>query len=431
MDLLNNLRSEVALPICLAVGGVLWLLSLMMVRRHPRSGDNLNTPARFFLVALRIAIGWHLTVEGMEKFKNPAWSSDGYLRESYGPFADHFHTIAGDRVVERVSAPWDDKAKKYDMPPLLNREWQAYFEKFVLQHQLNAKEQEQAVEILDQRKKDAISKLTTTTWPAPVATTLSSPDIRSYTVPEYVAHYEKLVEELRRIEHERVPSEGKKAWDLLKKAKADVNKERSELKKIADGLTAGLRTSLADIRTTSLDRTIKEERDKLAGATDAKTKAQLEASVGTLEWEKRNPTMPDYVAPPANISWHPATWTTLEGADWIMKHALLAAGVCLIVGLFSRLAAFVGAALVLLIYVAMIPLPNWPLPAQSEGNYLYVNKNLIEILALLCLTFIPTGRWVGLDGLIRIFNPFAWRSGRMEEEPQRPKEVVFPARRAD
>ncbi|MBX9681282.1 MAG: hypothetical protein K2X38_21200 [Gemmataceae bacterium] len=425
MDFLKNLRPEVALPICLGVGAVLWLLSLLMIRRHPRSGDNLNTPARLFLVALRIAIGWHLTVEGLEKFKNPSWSSEGYLRESYGPFADRFRTIAGDRVVERVTVE-DGK-----IPTLLDREWKAYFDRFVGTYQLTVDEQKAAVEILDQRKSDAVTKLSTTVWPAPVASTLTTPEVRNYTVPEYLAHYQKTLEEVRRVENERVSVEGKKAWDALKKAKADANKERAELKKIGDGLSAGMRTALGDIRNKAMDRQIKEARKAYEDAKTDEQKAQAESQISALEYEKKNPSLADYVAPPTHITWHPGTWTTLEGADWIMKHALVISGVCLILGLFSRLAALVGAGLIALIYVAMMPLPNWPAPAQSEGNYLYVNKNLIEILALLCLMCIPTGRWVGLDGILRIFNPFAWRSGEREPEPERPKEVVFPVRRPD
>jgi hypothetical protein len=37
----------------------------------------------------------------------------------------------------------------------------------------------------------------------------------------------------------------------------------------------------------------------------------------------------------------------------------------------------------------------------DPGHYLYVNKELVECLAALVLATIPTGRWLGLDALIR------------------------------
>jgi hypothetical protein len=34
-----------------------------------------------------------------------------------------------------------------------------------------------------------------------------------------------------------------------------------------------------------------------------------------------------------------------------------------------------------------------------------INKTLIEVIALLALSFIPTGRWAGLDGLFALICP--------------------------
>ena len=51
-----------------------------------------------------------------------------------------------------------------------------------------------------------------------------------------------------------------------------------------------------------------------------------------------------------------------------------------------------------MLYLTMMPLPGWPEPARTEGHYLFVNKNLIEMLALLVLATTRSGRWLGLDG---------------------------------
>ena len=56
-------------------------------------------------------------------------------------------------------------------------------------------------------------------------------------------------------------------------------------------------------------------------------------------------------------------------------------------------------------------MPWWPTPPQ-EGNYLFVNKNLIEMLALLVLATTRSGRWFGLDALI-----YGLFTGFREERP--------------
>ncbi|MCF8225960.1 MAG: DoxX family membrane protein [Bacteroidales bacterium] len=49
----------------------------------------------WFLVILRVAIGWHFLYEGIIKLMNPNWSSVGYLMDSRGWFSGLFHAIAG------------------------------------------------------------------------------------------------------------------------------------------------------------------------------------------------------------------------------------------------------------------------------------------------------------------------------------------------
>jgi uncharacterized membrane protein YphA (DoxX/SURF4 family) len=71
-------------------------------------------------------------------------------------------------------------------------------------------------------------------------------------------------------------------------------------------------------------------------------------------------------------------------------------GLLLIFGLFSRFAALMAALMVFGFYMAMPPWPGVPEVPGPEHSFI-VNKNLIEVLALLALATIPTGRWFGLD----------------------------------
>jgi len=47
----------------------------------------------FFLVVLRILLGWYFLYEGITKLANPDWTSMGYLMDSAGPFSGIFHSM--------------------------------------------------------------------------------------------------------------------------------------------------------------------------------------------------------------------------------------------------------------------------------------------------------------------------------------------------
>ena len=64
-------------------------------------------------------------------------------------------------------------------------------------------------------------------------------------------------------------------------------------------------------------------------------------------------------------------------------------GACLLAGLFTRLACLVGAGFLVMTYLTHPPFPWYPLPPNTEGNPLFVNKNVIEALALLVLAMLP------------------------------------------
>jgi len=90
----------------------------------------------------------------------------------------------------------------------------------------------------------------------------------------------------------------------------------------------------------------------------------------------------------------------LEWMDWSTRWGLTLIGVCLLIGLFTRLAC-IGGAMFLFSTCLIVPALPWlPTPPNSEGFYFIVNKNVIEMFALLVLATVPSGRWVGLDGLL-------------------------------
>ncbi|MTB53719.1 DoxX family membrane protein [Lewinella sp. W8] len=63
---------------------------------------NYTKGQEFFLVVLRLAIGWHFLYEGVVKLWNPNWSARGYLTDSAGPFKDLFYEMGSNPTVLSV-----------------------------------------------------------------------------------------------------------------------------------------------------------------------------------------------------------------------------------------------------------------------------------------------------------------------------------------
>lgn len=323
------------------------------------------------LILLRLALGWTILVEGLEKVQKDNWTAEPYLRESSGPLAPYFRELAGDAVEQRLAVvqpgPVAAATQGPQLPEALQREWQSYYERFLERYPLDEKQRADAAKKFEESKdktlkwmvKDQLAVKKTSPWGPPV-------DVQKTPV-EWRADYLILRQKAETVEATELTVFGKPAEAKLTTAKGDANKLRSELQK-------GLAAQNADMQ------------------------AQL-ASVLTPEQKKLDP--PPYAAGPGWKFW---SWRMLDWSDFIVKWGLTGAGVCLIAGLFSRTAAFVGAALLLSFFLAMPPFPGTPSPARSEGTYLYFNKTFVEVLALLVLATIPTGRWLGIDGLIYAFR---------------------------
>src|SRR5579864_3715475 len=79
---------------------------------------------------------------------------------------------------------------------------------------------------------------------------------------------------------------------------------------------------------------------------------------------------------------------------------LIGIGICMLLGLFSRTASFCGAMFLLMTILTWRSVPWLPAPPVTEGNYMFVNKNMIEMLALILLACIASGKIFGLDAMI-------------------------------
>jgi thiosulfate dehydrogenase [quinone] large subunit len=75
-------------------------------------------------------------------------------------------------------------------------------------------------------------------------------------------------------------------------------------------------------------------------------------------------------------------------------------GVLLILGLFTRLASLGGIGFILLFYLCNPPFVGYFYSIPTEGSYLVVNKNLVELGALVVILVTGSGRYAGLDRIV-------------------------------
>jgi uncharacterized membrane protein YphA (DoxX/SURF4 family) len=103
-----------------------------------------------------------------------------------------------------------------------------------------------------------------------------------------------------------------------------------------------------------------------------------------------------FAAPPSASLW----------IDRFIKVGLTAMGVCLLLGLFTPVAAVAAAVQLLVFYLASPPWPGLP-AATMGGHYLYVDRNVVEMFAALAIAATGSGRIAGLDAYVT-----AWRRRR-------------------
>jgi uncharacterized membrane protein YphA (DoxX/SURF4 family) len=364
----------------------------------------MNSATRVFLVLMRLAIGWHFLFEGLEKIQsvelgptetNRPWSSAAYLRESTGPLAGFFRRQVGDpdeqalaRLVVTDLPAGQDRAgtpSAARLPSALEREWDDYFERYWAHYDLDEKggrpgEREKVDRIFDEQKQAVAKWLLKGTKKATKTFPSGTVEVEE-TTPQRVEEYRQFLAEVARMEQQALPAFGHDVYkDKLLSAKADVRRARTELLKDLDEQTAHMRSALAG----------------------ALTSARL-AAAGPV---------------PAPPQFAPA-----ERIDWLTRWGLTAIGACLLLGIFTRTACVAGALFLMMVYLTMPPFPWVPEPLRTEGHYLFVNKNLIEMLALLTLATTRSGCWAGLDGVLQ----FLWPKRREIVRAAREMQAAAPA----
>jgi uncharacterized membrane protein YphA (DoxX/SURF4 family) len=313
--------------------------------------------AAFFIILLRVAIGWHFLYEGVEKFESTRtgrerFSAEIYLRNATGPLAPYYRGMLPD--VNSLAVL--DQAK-------LKSRWSDDVTRIADHFGFTPDQRADAQKILADHLQWADY------W---------------FNDPENSEKRQKYFAELARVQKtEQDPNalayERERAWD----ARRSVDSDRR-------ALTQPL-----------------VERGKLLAEAIKVTPEQLKT---------RGP-----VAAP---------YTSLDLLNILTTYGLIAIGLCLLAGFLTPLAALSAAGFLAMIYLSMPPWPGMPPNPKAEGHYLYVSKNLIELLACMVIATTPNGHWIGFDALFfgarrrrrlaRAAQARGETTAQVEREPQDP-----------
>jgi uncharacterized membrane protein YphA (DoxX/SURF4 family) len=124
--------------------------------------------------------------------------------------------------------------------------------------------------------------------------------------------------------------------------------------------------------------------------------------------------------------WIAETPAVLATVDWINLIGLTFVGVALIFGLFERIGTVVGMSLLFLYWLSNPPFVSNDFNVINEGHYLVINKNIVELFALLVLLLFPTGHLLGIPVLCKKNRQLHITSETHEKEPVPQPEQIQP-----
>ncbi|MCL2745010.1 MAG: hypothetical protein FWE67_14295 [Planctomycetaceae bacterium] len=300
------------------------------------------------LVLLRVAIGWHFFYEGLHKF-DPAegFSAKGFLGVAKGPTAEFYFAFLPDLSSEQrlvIGTVKDEKTGREIKTFIVYEEaWNKFYTAF-LKH----------FSQIDQAEADKIFNRYRASMRAGAADEESD-------IVAFKASLNRF-REMNKIPND-APYEGKRRFDSKMGYRAEGDRWTGMLEKLGGGLESDL-CRLAN--------------PKLAGT---------KGSIVTVPEKGVIKFLPV-----------PVVKTQMQAMDLAVMYALTAIGLCMMLGFCNRLACLGGAAFLVNVVMTTYPVPGvYPPMPSAVGNFLFVSKDVVELIAMLFLASVPAGRWGGLD----------------------------------
>jgi uncharacterized membrane protein YphA (DoxX/SURF4 family) len=399
------------------------------------------------LVVLRLALGWHFLYEGVWKYTHRdafVAETDGFLSAARGPAAKLFYgmvpDIDGHQRLERDLTLVETKKSKESegqaaKQPKLARHWDDLRAAFVAYYQPKGGETENS-DLYTQFEKEAAKVCQ--------RNVKGLDEFLKENGEKIKAHFESL----QRF-HEQLKTDPstdfmrQRRWDQMqeyrKEAKgwiADLDAREKALKAdLMDLLNKERKAEVAAVAVANAKE--KEAKEKAATAkivvksgaalepkpSDPPRDLSAEGVTVAPEREKATKVTPAAAAVidfspltkgrdpagPFRSTFNPLKWTRIEQLAFLLTFALLGIGLCLMLGLFTRLSALAGAGFMLFVVLSQPSYPGvYPTDPPQLGHALLVNKDFVEMIALLVIASTSLGRWTGMDFFLHnwLIRPF-------------------------
>jgi uncharacterized membrane protein YphA (DoxX/SURF4 family) len=393
----------------------------------------LALPALVLVVVLRMAIGWQLLYEGLWKIDTLSspkpWSAVGYLKNSQGPLRGVFRDMTGDPDdlgwldYDTTSAKWDDWLQRFSSHYQLDDKQKGSLHRIVNGSystiKVNGKPRQVYVEALNQLP-NGITDLKAASRVSDRVVWFDAKAKRIYV--DAVEHLKP--NELAKLKAV-VKTEEDKQSEIEKTYLKAVQKVFERQKKgmgIKEKLLGALKGDPGLVGNDDWQRVgkLQEYKERLVRYENARAKAdqdfewdhldhvwgevqtlrtELSGPIKALDTELREKAQSILTLNQLSTGPVPGVWTKLEFADQSTIIGLTVFGIMLLLGLGTRIAALGGAVMLFNFYMAMPPWPGVPAAPGPEHSYV-INKNLIEVIALLGIAAMPTGSWFGVDALL-------------------------------
>lgn len=326
------------------------------------------------LVALRLTIGWHFFYEGVWKVANSdEFSALPFLNLAKGPFAPIFYSMTPD-LEGRIRMQIDEKSGTIPCEAY-KQAWKEQREYVEKNYNLSDKQKED-IEVIYNQYTDSLDTFLAAKYD----------DVKGY-----FNSLDRLNKDKRNGNDG--PEQFKRQWDEMMKLRGEMNGWINAIEGLGDEMTKAFEGVLI-------------EEDASANQ--------------VLEGKHLPKIIPTTDRMPWGITFPFASYT--DFLNFTITWALTAIGFCLITGFCTRLANLGGAAFLCMVCATQPAWPTiYPFDHPVLGHALIVDKNFVEMIAMLALATLPVGRWAGLDWFVwnwfgkPILNKFGFTQWTEEE----------------
>jgi uncharacterized membrane protein YphA (DoxX/SURF4 family) len=393
------------------------------------------SPKVFFLLALRLAIGWHFLFEGLYKIQSheigPSetsrpFSSEPYFRASPGPLGGYMRRQFDDPaaiIAEKVKPTKEFAPGVFAKLPLAD---QAAACPTAVAQQIDSLESSAEAFIKSEAEKQLANADPDEAKAMTAIATAEEKALKEAKTDEEKGKAKAKADDDRKQAKEQAEDTRQKARDKVtsfekaaKELAATAKASYARWVYGAEGRNAKVKFISGDVLLTAPERLahieqlrseVKAAEDKQAAglgngySIDSKHTAEIRTDLIAAETDLARDANAFVAELKKELTGKAAEEITPSTPGQRMDKAtmwfLVAVGTCLMAGLFTRLACILAAGFLIMTYLAHPAFPWYPLPPNTEGNPVFINKNVIECLALLALACMPTGRWLGLDALV-------------------------------